>query len=480
MSNKYEAVVGLEIHIQLNTKRKAFCNCSTNYNDSANSNICPVCTGQPGALPVLNREVVKKAVMLSKAINGEINLESTFDRKNYFYPDMPKNYQITQFFKPVSENGHILVKSDDDSLRQIGIERVHIEEDTGKSLHMEKNTYLNYNRAGIPLIEIVSKPEMRSGKEAADYFRKIYLIAVNYLGICTGNMEEGNLRCDANVSIRPVGSKELFTKTEVKNVNSFSFIQKAIEHEIERQIEIVESGGMVEAETRLWNAKSGKTELMRKKHGRNDYRYFNEPDLGPLCITDSFVNEIRTLIPELPDEKYIRLKENYDLNDEILSLFIGYPVVADYYEKAVGFAPELAKKIGAWMSSELLRLEDKEHIEKAVIAPEMLAELVSMVESKKINQAQGKEIIEIMHKENRKASEIAALDPRFQAIDSGEIETFVDDAINSNPKELEAYLNGKETLFGFFVGQVMKKSKGKADPATVNNLLKEKLANRNK
>jgi len=473
---KYEAVIGLEIHMQINTKRKAFCDCKTDFGELQNSNICPVCTGQPGALPVLNNEFVKKAILFSKAIDCDINLESTFDRKNYFYPDLPKGYQITQFFKPIGENGQIMVHNDKGDEKTVTIERVHMEEDTGKSFHRDDVTLLNFNRCGVPLIEVVSNPDLRTGKEAYEYFKKIYMIAVKYLGICNGNMENGNLRCDANVSIRPVGSKELFTKTEVKNVNSFSFIQKAIDYEIERQTALVISGGEVKEETRLWNSKLKQTEMMRKKAGRNDYRYFNEPDLAPLRINQTMVNSTTESMPELPDARYHRLKEKYGINEELLELMIGYPKVSDYFEESVKEYEKGTKKIASWISSELLRLEDKEKLENATITPKMIAELVSLIDDKKINQSQAKEIIEIMHKKELTASEVVKSDSRFQAMDSSLLESIVDQVINENTKQLEAYLAGKEQLYGFFVGQTMKISKGKADPGEVNRLLKTKLS----
>lgn len=473
----YEAVIGLEIHIQIDTKSKAFCRCSTNYGDRQNTNICPVCTGQPGALPVLNSEFIKKAVLFSSAVNCNINLDSTFDRKNYFYPDMPKNYQITQFFKPVAEEGYLEITGSDGQPRKIGIERVHMEEDTGKSLHMGSRTLLNFNRAGLPLIEVVSRPDMKSGAEASEYFKKIYLIAVKYLGICKGNMEEGNLRCDANVSIRPLGSTELFTKAEVKNVNSFSFIQKAIDYEIERQITLVSGGGEVEAETRLWNVKLKQTETMRKKYGRNDYRYFNEPDLGPLRITEDFVKKIKSSLPELPDIRLKKLKEKYGLHAETLELFVNYPYVAAYFEEAAKHYPAGAQKISAWITGELLRLQDKEQIDTAVIKPQMLAELVMMLENKRLTPVQAKDILEIMHKEGKTASAIAEADPRFGKADEINIEDIVKQTLNENSEQLKKYLEGKESLAGFFVGQAVKKSKGMADPALVNEILKKELTN---
>ncbi len=473
--NNYEAVVGLEIHIQIDTAAKAFCSCPTTFGDRQNLNICPVCTGQPGALPSLNKEFMEKALRFSLALNCDVNKDSTFDRKNYFYPDLTKGYQITQFFRPIGENGFVMVKDSNGEPKKIRLERIHMEEDTGKSFHKEGKTLLNYNRAGVPLCEVVSYPDIRTGDEAVQYLKKIYNIAVKYLRICDGNMEEGSLRCDANVSIRKKGETILNEKTEIKNVNSFSFIQKAIDYEIERQIKLVEDGGEVEPETRLWNPKLKQTEVMRKKSGRNDYRYFNEPDLAPLRISEDKIVTSKNSLPELPDVKEERVRKIYDLNDELMELMISYPEVCDYFEQAVKKDISLSRKIAGWISGELLRLHDKENIKSAPVSPEMLFELVSMVENKRINQAQGKEVLEIMFSSCRTASEIVENDSRFAQIDSSEIEAVIDDIIASNQNQYQAYKNGKTALFGFFMGQVMKKSGGQADPETVKSILVSKL-----
>ncbi len=474
-NEKYEAVIGLEIHIQLNTKTKAFCRCSTNYKDLPNTNICPVCTGQPGALPVFNKEVINKALQFSLALNSDINLTSTFDRKNYFYPDMPKNYQITQFFTPIAENGYVIVTSENNERKKVGIERVHMEEDTAKSIHLDDDTLINFNRAGIPLIEVVSRPDMRSGKEAADYFKKIYLSAVKYLGICNGIMEEGNLRCDANVSIRPKGSTELFTKAEVKNVNSFSFIQKAIEYEIQRQIELVESGGKVEPETRLWNSKAKKTETMRKKGGLTDYRYFNEPDLGILEIKQELVDEIKSSLPEMPDAKEERFFKDYDLNAELVEFFINYPQVADYFEKSAKIYMKGNKKIASWITSELLNIHDKEKMETLHFTPEMMAELVKMIDERRITQVQAKEVLAISFEEKKSPAEVVEQNSKFAKPKDLDLDSLLKEVLKENESHLERYLAGKEALFGFFVGQMMKKTKGQADPVEINKILKKEL-----
>lgn len=473
--NNYEAVVGLEIHLQVDTAAKAFCSCPTTFGDRQNQNICPVCTGQPGALPALNREFMEKALLFSLALNCDINRDSTFDRKNYFYPDLTKGYQITQFFRPIGENGFVMVKDRDGNPKKIGLERIHMEEDTGKSFHKEGKTLLNYNRAGVPLCEVVSRPDIRTGDEAVQYLKKIYNIAVKYLKICDGNMEEGSLRCDANVSIRKKGETILNEKTEIKNVNSFSFIQKAIDFEIDRQIKLAEEGGSVEPETRLWNAKLKQTEVMRKKAGRNDYRYFNEPDLAPLRIDEDSISSFQKSLPELPDEKEVRVKKVYGLNDELMDLMISYPEVCDYFEKAVAKDISLSKKVAGWISGELLRFQNKENMAGSPVTPEMLFDLVAMIEKKRINQAQGKEVLETMYASGKTAFEIVENDPNFAQIDSSEIEAVIDDVISSNSNQYQAYKNGKKALFGFFMGQVMKKSGGKADPETVKSLLISKL-----
>ncbi len=477
---RYEAVIGLEIHIQIKTAGKAFCRCASDYNAAPNSNICPVCTGAPGALPVLNDEFVKRAVAFCLALGAQVNLTSSFDRKNYFYPDMPKNYQITQFFTPIGAEGRLAVTGADGTERDIRIERIHMEEDTAKSAHMGERTLLNFNRAGLPLIEVVSHPDLKSGEEAAQYFKKIYDIAVKYLDICHGNMEEGNLRCDANVSIRPVGSTELFTKAEVKNVNSFAFIAKAIDYEIERQIAIVDGGGAVESETRLWHPKLKRTETMRKKSGRNDYRYFNEPDLGPLRITAEFVEKIRRTLPELPDAKRRRLREAYGLNSELLDLFVGYPAVCAYFERSAESYPAGGRTIASWIAGELLRVEDKDNFGKVKTPTEHIAALARLLDTKLITQPQAKLLFSLMRETRIDPRCIVQSYPQFQQMAGGESAALVTEVLDASPSEVEKYLGGKENLLGFFVGQVMKRSKGKADPAEVTEMIKKELTKRKK
>lgn len=477
---RYEAVIGLEIHIQIKTDGKAFCRCAGDYNAAPNSNICPVCTGAPGALPVLNDQFVERAVAFCLALGAQVNLVSSFDRKNYFYPDMPKNYQITQFFTPIGEEGRLAVTGADGVERDIRIERIHMEEDTAKSAHMGERTLLNFNRAGLPLIEVVSHPDLKNGEEAAQYFKKIYDIAVKYLGICRGNMEEGNLRCDANVSIRPAGSTELFTKAEVKNVNSFAFIAKAIDHEIERQIAIVDGGGEVESETRLWNPKLKRTETMRKKSGRNDYRYFNEPDLGPLRITAEFVEKIRATLPELPDAKRRRLKDAYGLNNELLDLFVGYPAVCAYFERAAESYPAGGRTVASWIAAELLRVEEKENFGTVKTPPAHIAALARLVDEKRVTGPQAKELFALMRETGRDPGEIAGSDPRFKQMAGDETAAIVAAVVHENPDAVAKYLGGKDNLLGFFVGQAMKRSQGKADPAEVTALIKKELTNRKK
>lgn len=477
---RYEAVIGLEIHLQIKTATKAFCRCEGDYNAPPNRNICPVCTGAPGALPVLSDEFVARAVRFCLALGARVNLVSTFDRKNYFYPDMPKNYQITQFFTPIGAEGRLAVTGADGAERLVRIERIHMEEDTAKSAHMGERTLLNFNRAGLPLIEVVSHPDLKSGEEAAQYFKKIYDIAVKYLDICRGNMEEGNLRCDANISIRPVGSSILNTKTEVKNVNSFAFIAKAIDFEIERQIAIVEGGGAVESETRLWNAKMKRTETMRKKSGRNDYRYFNEPDLGPLRITREFVEKMRATLPELPDAKRRRLKEAYGLNDELLDLFIGYPAVCAYFERAAALHPTGGRTVAAWIAGELLRVEDKENFGAVKTPPEHLAALARLIDTKRITGPQAKDLFALMREKGNDPDEIIKNDPRFTALGDDETAAIAAAVVADHPAETEKYLGGRDNLLGFFVGQAMKRAKGKADPAKMSEMVKKELTNRKK
>ncbi|HSA32874.1 MAG TPA: Asp-tRNA(Asn)/Glu-tRNA(Gln) amidotransferase subunit GatB [bacterium] len=481
---RYEAVIGLEIHVQIKTDTKAFCRCNGDYNAPPNRHICPVCTGAPGALPVLSDEFVRRAVLFCLALGARVNLVSTFDRKNYFYPDMPKNYQITQFFTPIGSEGRLLVTGADGVERAIGIERIHMEEDTARSAHMGERTLLNFNRAGLPLIEVVSHPDLRSGEEAAQYFKKIYDIAVKYLGICRGNMEEGNLRCDANISIRPVGSTALNTKTEVKNVNSFAFIAKAIDHEIERQIALVEAGGAVESETRLWNPKLKRTETMRKKSGRNDYRYFNEPDLGPLRITAEFVEELRKTLPELPDAKRRRLKA-YGINNEQTDLFVGYPEVGDYFINATAsntLQPSEYPIVSSLVTGEILKYEDKEHFETVPqrIPPQHTASLAHLIHTGRVTWPQAKELFAMMRETGSDPEEIVKNDPRFTAIGDDETAAIAAAVVADHPAETEKYLGGRENLLGFFVGQAMKRAKGKADPAKMSEMVKKELTNRKK
>lgn len=477
---RYEAVIGLEIHIQIETASKAFCRCPSVYDAPPNSAICPVCTGAPGALPVLNEEFVRRAVAFCLAVGARVNLVSSFDRKNYFYPDMPKNYQITQFFTPLGEEGRLFVVGAGGVERPIRIERIHMEEDTAKSVHLGERTLLNFNRAGVPLIEVVSYPDLRSGAEAASYFKKIYDIAVKYLGICRGNMEEGNLRCDANISIRPVGSSELFTKTEVKNVNSFAFIAKAIDYEVERQIAVVEAGGTVESETRLWNPRRKQTETMRKKSGRNDYRYFNEPDLGPLRLTPEFVEKVRRELPELPDAKRRRLMETYRLNDELLELFVGYPAVCAYFERAAAAYPAGGRTVATLVAGELLRVEDKEHFDGVRMPPEHLAELARLMDSKRVTGPQAKELFVLMHKTGKNPTDLMASDSRFCQMTGDAVVALVREVIAENPEMVAKYCGGKENLLGFFVGQVMRRANGAANPVEVTEMVKKELTQQKK
>ncbi len=477
---QYEAVIGLEIHIQIETATKAFCRCPSASDAPPNTLVCPVCTGAPGALPVLNEEFVRRAVAFCLAVGARVNLMSSFDRKNYFYPDMPKNYQITQFFTPIGEEGKLLVAGADGVERPVGIERIHMEEDTAKSAHLGERTLLNFNRAGVPLIEVVSHPDLRSGAEAAQYFKKIYDIAVRYLGICRGNMEEGNLRCDANISIRPVGSGELNTKTEVKNVNSFAFIAKAIDYEVERQIALVEGGGAVESETRLWNPRLKRTETMRKKSGRSDYRYFNEPDLGPLRLDPAFVAAVERTLPELPDAKRRRLRGIYGLNEELLDLFTGYPAVADYFDRAAASYPAGGRTIAALIAAELLRVEDKEHFEEVKMPPHHIAALARLLDGKKVTGPQAKELFVLMMETGNDPDEIIKDDPRFRPMEAAEVAAFVTAVLDENPDVVEKYLGGKENLLGFFVGQVMRRAKGAAPPSAVTEMVKKELTRRKK
>jgi aspartyl-tRNA(Asn)/glutamyl-tRNA(Gln) amidotransferase subunit B len=477
--SKYEPVIGLEVHVQLLTKTKIFCGCSTQFGNPPNTNVCPVCLGLPGALPVLNRQAVEFAVLASMALNCQINERSIFARKNYFYPDLPKGYQISQYDKPLAEHGHIEIPTPSGAKR-IGITRVHMEEDAGKSLHdgladSSQWTSIDLNRSGVPLIEIVSEPDISSPDEAWEYLTRLKEIIL-YTAVSDCNMEEGSLRCDANISIRPVGQKKFGTKAEVKNVNSFRFIRQALEYEIVRQEQVLESGGTITQETRLYNAGEGKTYSMRSKEQAHDYRYFPEPDLLPLVVDEAWGKQITTQLPELPEAKRKRLVERYGITEADAATLTRTRSMADQFEEAATAAKN-PKRVANLVQAELLgRLKVKGlEIEQSPISMKGIAFSADLVESGAISGKQLKELYDLAFERNEDFPAVYEKEKPQQITDTGAIEKMIDEVIAANPKQLEQYRAGKKTVAGFFVGQIMKASNGQANPALVNELLSKKL-----
>ena len=476
----YEAVIGLEVHVQLLTVTKAFCGCSTSFGAPPNTNVCPVCLGLPGALPVLNRKAVEYAVRAAMALNCAIRETSIFARKNYFYPDLPKGYQISQYDKPLAERGYIEVSGEKEGSKRIGITRVHLEEDAGKSMHegfpdSAHYTYIDLNRSGVPLIEIVSEPDMRSPAEAHEYLTRLKEIIL-YTGVSDCNMEEGSLRCDANVSIRPRGEQNFGTKAEIKNVNSFRFIREALEYEIERQIEIVESGGKVVQETRLYNANEGKTYSMRSKEEAHDYRYFPEPDLLPLVISAKWQEEVRASLPELPEARRARMIAEYGITSYDASVLAATRTLADQFEEAARSAKN-PKRVANLIQSEIMgRLKALGlDIEQSPITMKGIAMSADLVETGAISGKILKDLYDLAFERNQDFPAIYEQEKPQQITDTAAIEKLIDEAIAANPKQVEQFRAGKKTVAGFFVGQVMKASKGQANPAMVNEILLRRL-----
>jgi len=479
---EYEAVIGLEVHVQLNTRSKIFCGCSTEFGAPPNTHVCPVCMGQPGVLPVLNKEVLYKAIKAGLALNGEIALYSKFDRKNYFYPDLPKGYQISQYDLPIMKNGYLDITLSSGEVKRIGITRMHMEEDAGKLIHSEGEavSYVDFNRAGVPLLEIVSEPDMRSSEEAYFYLKELRNI-MKYIEVSDVNMEEGSLRCDANVSIRPKGEKRFGTKVEIKNMNSFNSVKRAIEYEIARQIEILESGGTIFQETRLYDAEKNKTFSMRTKEEAHDYRYFPEPDLPPIVIDKSLIEEIRNSLPELPVERRKRFVTEYSLTQFDANLLTEEKELADYFEYCVKNSRIEPKKFANWIQSEVLAVLNEKNITikdfENIVQPGELINLLSFIEDGTISGKIAKDVFLEMINTGKCAREIIELKGLKQITDSSEIERWVNEVIDKNPKEVEKYRQGNEKILGFFVGEVMKLSKGKANPKLVNEILRKKLSN---
>ncbi len=472
----YEAVIGLEVHAQLQTNSKIFCQCETAFGEEANTRTCPVCIGMPGVLPVLNRKAVEFIIKTGLATHCAITPYSRFARKNYFYPDLPKGYQISQYELPLCEKGHVEILVDG-KVKRIGITRIHLEEDAGKNLHTSESgaSLVDLNRAGTPLMEIVSEPDIRSADEATEYLKKLRSI-LRYIEVSDADMEKGNFRCDCNVSIRPVGAKEYGTRAEVKNVNSFKFVQKALEYEIKRQAQVLDEGGRVVQETRLFDSGKGVTFSMRSKEEAHDYRYFPEPDLVPIVTSSETVEAIRKTITELPEAKRDRFVKEYGLPEYDADMLTQSRALAAYYEEAAKLSGQ-PKVISNWIMGELMRLLNAEgkEIEDCPVRPDRLADMVKMISDGTISTKIAKVVFEDMYGTGKDAETVVREKGLVQVSDSGEIENIIADVIKANPAQHADYKGGKDKLFGFFVGQVMKASKGKANPDLVNQLLKKKL-----
>ena len=477
---EFEVVIGLEVHAQLLTRTKIFCSCATTFGNEPNANTCPVCTGLPGALPVLNRKVVEYALKAGLATNCRINKKSVFARKNYFYPDLPKGYQISQYDLPICEEGFLDVVVDGEQ-KGIGITRIHMEEDAGKLVHPDDRSgvsYVDYNRACVPLLEIVSEPDMRSSAEAVAYLKGLRDILM-YLEICDGNMEEGSFRCDANVSIRPFGQQEFGIRAELKNMNSFRNVQRAIDYEVKRQQDILEQGGQVVQETRLWDADKSVSRSMRGKEEAHDYRYFPDPDLLPVIVEQSWIDEVQKSLPELPQAKRQRFMDEYGLPVADADILIGSRPLADYFEAAAAEAGN-AKMVSNWMLSELLRLlnDDKRSIESCPVSPGGLAGLLKLIENGTISGTIAKKVFSTMYAEkNNDAAGIVKAQGLVQIDDSEALQEVVKQVLVAHPQEVEKFHQGKTKVFGFLVGQVMRQTRGKAKPGLVNDLLRRELEN---
>lgn len=472
-------IIGLEVHVQLKTQSKIFCSCSTEFGRPANKNTCPVCLGMPGVLPVLNKKALQLAMRACLSTNCCISPMNRFARKNYFYPDLPKGYQISQFELPLGLNGHINIQTNGVK-KMIGLTRIHMEEDAGKLIHGEnlgspEKSYIDFNRTGVPLVEIVSEPDIRSAEEAREYLTQLKAI-LDYAEISDCNMEQGSLRCDANISLRPEGQKEFGTRTETKNLNSFRFVQKAIEYEINRQKQILEQGDSVLQETRLYDSNRGVTFLMRSKEEAHDYRYFPEPDLVPVVINDQWIQEVKDNLPELPEQKKERFIQNYKVPEYDAGVLTSSRALADYYEESVSLYTE-PKIVSNWIMGELLKelKKNDREISDCPIKPKNLAGLLNLVAKDIISSKIAKTVLEEMYYSGKPAEEIVKEKGLTQITDSSAIESLIDQILQLNAAQVEQYKNGKEKVFGFLVGQVMKETKGQASPALVNKLLKDRI-----
>lgn len=479
---EYEAVIGLEVHAQMLTETKIFCGCSTKFGAEPNTQTCPVCIGMPGVLPVLNKKALEFAIKTGLSMNCSISKYSRFARKNYFYPDLPKGYQISQYELPICENGFVEIIVDGVS-KKIGITRIHMEEDAGKNIHEGAGEYsfVDLNRAGVPLMEIVSQPDIRTPQEAVEYLKKLRTI-LRYLEVCDGNMEQGSLRCDANVSVRKKGQKELGTKVELKNMNSFRFVEKALEYEIKRQIKILEDGGKIIQETRLWNSTLGITESMRGKEEAHDYRYFPEPDLVPIVVDEELIEKMKASLPELPDRKRERFISDYGLSEIEADFLVSEKSIANWFEDAVKLGGQ-PKIVSNWLKGDLMKLLNTENktFEECPIKPKQLVDMLKFIDNGTISGKIAKIVFEEMYRisatsKETTPEEIIREKGLLQITDKQEIEKVVDEVISRCQKEVERYKAGENKLLGFFIGEIMKATKGKANPKIVNDILKNKLS----
>ena len=477
MAKEYETVIGLEVHVELATKTKIFCGCSTAFGAKPNTQTCPVCTGMPGSLPVLNKQVLEYAIAVGLATNCDITRYAKFDRKNYFYPDNPQNYQISQLYLPICRNGGVEIETEGGVVKTVGIHEIHMEEDAGKLIHdeWEDCSLVDYNRSGVPLIEIVSEPDMRSAEEVIAYLEKLRLI-IQYLGASDCKLQEGSMRADVNLSVREVGAKELGTRTEMKNLNSFKAISRAIADETERQIDLLESGEKVVQETRRWDDVKGESYAMRSKEDAQDYRYFPDPDLVPIAVSDEMLAEIKARQPEFRTEKMKRYKEEFDIPDYDIEIITGSKHMADIFEAATAICKQ-PKKVSNWLMVETLRLMKEREVEAEDLrfSPENLAKLIALTDAKAINSSVAKEVFEVMFEENVNPEQYVEEKGLKTVNDEGALRKTVEEVIAANPQSVHDYHNGKEKAIGFLVGQTMKAMKGKADPAMVNQILKELL-----